>query len=138
MNLTCFALKRGISWKMIKRDELRDFHDFVVFSRWNVTVCSTALICDLEVYLVEALDLVYLILVQSFQLFWMLWFERRTLLKMVLLNRLPYKSFMNGFIWLIDDMWMIVDDWIWCLSWNDVLIHFTWFMKSIWNCYDIW
>jgi hypothetical protein len=49
---------------VIKRDELCDSHDFVVFIRRNVNVYSTALICGLEVYLVEALDLVYLVLVQ--------------------------------------------------------------------------
>jgi hypothetical protein len=62
--LTCFALKKGFSWKVIKRDELCDSHELVVFSRWNVIVYSTALICSLEVYLLEALDLVYLVLVQ--------------------------------------------------------------------------
>jgi hypothetical protein len=46
------------------RDELGEFYDFVVFSRWKVNVYSTALICGLEVYLVEALNLVYLVLVQ--------------------------------------------------------------------------
>jgi hypothetical protein len=51
---------------------------------------------------------------------------------LVLLNQVPYKSFMNSFIWVIEDMWMIVEGWIWYLSWNDVLCHFTW-LWSIWN-----
>jgi hypothetical protein len=49
---------------MIKWDELSDFHEFVVIGRWNAKVSSTALICGLEVYLVEALELVYLVLAQ--------------------------------------------------------------------------
>jgi len=34
-----------------KRYELCDFYDFVVISRWNAHVCSTALLCDLKVYI---------------------------------------------------------------------------------------
>jgi hypothetical protein len=114
--LTCFALKMWFFCKMIKWDELCDFHDFIVFSRWIAKVYLTVLICSLGEYLVEALDLVDL----------------------VLLNQLHYKSFVNGFKWLIE--WYVDD----CgqlnimLLWNDVLFHFTWFMKSIWNCYDMW
>ena len=67
--LTCFALEMEFFWKRIKRDELCDFYDFVAFSRWNAHVYSTALICDLSVYIVEALELVYLVLIQLSQLF---------------------------------------------------------------------
>jgi hypothetical protein len=54
---------------MNNRDELWEFHDFVVFNQWNAIVFPTELICGLEVYLVEALNLVYLVLVQKLQLF---------------------------------------------------------------------
>jgi len=50
--------------KVIKRDELCDFDDFVIVVPWNEHVYSTALICDLSVYIVEALEFVYFILVQ--------------------------------------------------------------------------
>jgi hypothetical protein len=67
--LTYFSLKMEFSGKVIKRDKLCDFDDFVVVGRWNAHVYSTALICDLSVYIVEALEFVYLVLVQLPQLF---------------------------------------------------------------------
>jgi len=56
--LTCFALKMEFFWKSDKERRTCDFDDFVEASRWNTHVYSTALICDLSVYIVEALDLV--------------------------------------------------------------------------------
>jgi len=68
--LTYFSLKMEFFWKkMIKRDELCDSHVFVVFSRWDVHAYSTALICDLSVCLVEALEFVYLVLVNCLNCF---------------------------------------------------------------------
>jgi hypothetical protein len=67
--LTCFALKMRLRGKMLKRDEFVLFYDSVVISRWNAHVYSNVLICGLGVYIVEALDLVYLVLVHLSQLF---------------------------------------------------------------------
>ena len=67
--LTCLLWKWNSFGKVIKRDELYDFDDFVVVCRWNAHVYSTTLICDLSVYIVEALEFVYLDLVQLSQLF---------------------------------------------------------------------
>ena len=53
--VTCFALKMEFFWK---NDKERWTCDFVEVSRWNTHVYSTALICNLSVYIVEALDLV--------------------------------------------------------------------------------
>jgi len=58
---------------MIPWDELGEFYNSIVFSRWNAHVYSTSLICGLGVYIVEALDLVYLVLQ----------YERRTLSRMI-------------------------------------------------------
>ena len=54
---------------MIKRDELCDFDDIVVVGQWNAHVYSTSFIYDLSVYIVEALEFVYVVLVQLSQLF---------------------------------------------------------------------
>ena len=67
--LTCFYLKVEFFWKRIKGDEPCDFYDFVALGRWNAHVYSIVLICDLNVYIVEALELVCLVLIQLSQLF---------------------------------------------------------------------
>jgi len=54
---------------MISWDELGEFYDSIVLGQWNAHVYSTTLICDLSVYIVEALEFDYLVLVQLFQLF---------------------------------------------------------------------
>jgi len=55
MSFNLFCFENGSFGKMIKRDEPCDFYDFVVFGRWSAHVYSTALICDLSLYIVEAL-----------------------------------------------------------------------------------
>jgi len=56
--VTCFVLKMEFFWKNDKERRTCDFEDFVEVSRWDTHVYSTALLCDLSVYIVEALDLV--------------------------------------------------------------------------------
>jgi hypothetical protein len=62
--LTWFYFINVWFYKMLPRDELGESHDSVIISRSNAKVFSNALICGLEVYLVEALELVYLVLAQ--------------------------------------------------------------------------
>ena len=45
-------------WKNDKERRTYDFEDFVEVGWWDTHVYSTALIFDLSVYIVEALDLV--------------------------------------------------------------------------------
>jgi len=45
-------------WKNDKERRTCDFEDFVEVGRWDTHVYFTAIICDLGVYIVEALDLV--------------------------------------------------------------------------------
>jgi len=56
--VTCFVLKMEFFWKSDKERRTCDFDNFVEVGQWNAHVYSTALICDLSVYIVEALDLV--------------------------------------------------------------------------------
>jgi len=56
--VTCFVVKMGFFWKNDKERQTCDFEDFVEVSWWDTHVYSTALLCDISVYIVEALDLV--------------------------------------------------------------------------------
>jgi hypothetical protein len=67
--LTCFALKMEFFWKSNKERQTLWFYDFVIVGRWNAHVYSTALICDLSVYIVDALEFIYLVLVNCFNCF---------------------------------------------------------------------
>jgi len=122
-------------WKWIgfaiweKQYELCDFYDFLVFGRWNVHVYSTALICDLSVYIVEALELVCLVLIQLSQLFQSCKMIDELCRKWSLrLN--AYKSFVNSLIWFYEDVWIIDRCRTWCLSWCDVLFSFVLIVRN--------
>jgi len=73
LNLTWFCFENDLVLQYRRNDtnlsKLYDFDDFVVVGRGNAHVYPTTLICDLSVYIVEALEFVYLVLVQLFQLF---------------------------------------------------------------------
>jgi len=60
VSLSCnlSALKMEFFWKNDKERRTCDFEDFVEVGRWDTHVYFTAIICDLGVYIVEALDLV--------------------------------------------------------------------------------
>jgi len=59
IGLGLFALKNGILLKMIKQYELRRFLELFGIGLWYVYVYATALICELCIYLVEAVELGY-------------------------------------------------------------------------------
>ena len=88
-----------VNWfcKMIPWDELGEFYDSIVFSRWNTHVYSTALICGLGVYIVEALDLVYLVLQ----------YERRTLSKIIF--KIKYLA---NLLWIVWYDYMKICEWL--------------------------
>ena len=82
---------------MIPWDELGEFYDSIVFSRWNAHVYSTALICGLSVYIVEALDLVYLVLQ----------YERQTLSKIIF--KIKY---LKNLLWIVWYDYMKIGEWL--------------------------
>ena len=128
-DLTCFALKMAFLWKMLKRDELCDFRDFVVFSWWNVHVYSTALICDLSVYIVEALKFFCLVLIQlpqlilsgktigelcwrwPLRLLWLVWYDYMKMYERLIdFGYDVYLSMMNFLLYLnCEKMYRVVD-----------------------------
>ena len=82
--------------KMIKRDKLYNFQDFVVFDRWNAHVCTTSLIYWLmcihswgnRVCLLSFDSIATMVLE--------LWNDRRTLLKMV------FKAeYLTNLLWIV-------------------------------------
>ena len=70
MNLTWFCFENELVLQYERNDtDYVFFYDSLVISRWNAHVYSTTLICGLGVYVVEAFDLVCLVLIYLFQLF---------------------------------------------------------------------
>jgi len=55
--------------EMIRTCRNYDFDDFVVVGWWNAHVYLTTLRCGLSVYIVKALEFIYLVLVHLSQLF---------------------------------------------------------------------
>ena len=92
--------------KMIKRDEHCDFYDFVVIDRWNTHVHSTSLICNLRVYIVEALEFICLFLTQFHNCF-KLWNDIRTLSKIIFKTK-----YLANLLWIVWCYYMKICEWL--------------------------
>jgi len=93
-------LWNGILWKSDKERRTCNFDDFVEVGWWNTHVYSTTLIRDLSVYIIEALEFIYLVLVQLSQLIWSC---------MIVLNYVKKMMLVNAYM-LID--WDVVGEYI--------------------------
>lgn len=118
LNLFCFE-----NGNFVKSDQLRRTLEFLLILHMWPMKCFCNLYCT-YMWLVRIHGIGDWARLLGFglgaQLFSILWFMRRTWLKMIIEGQLLMNPLWIRLIWLSDEVWMVVRWWMWCL-WSYVV-----------------